>query len=133
MRNMRYYNILLFILITLLPLPFSIGCQSPAPVKTGIPKEQPLYQKDDYLFIKQIVLPAEVKPNTQVQVSCTANNPRGNNLTYSWSATGGTIKGEGASVLWIAPESSGSYTIEVVAANGDIKSPSRSQSIRVID
>ena len=127
---MQYLRILLIVIIAVLII--SAGCQSEPPKKQSS-QDQPLYKQQDYLFIKEIILPAEVKPGTQVQVSCVVNNPRGNNLTYSWSSTGGTIKGEGQSVLWIAPESSGSYLIELVVSNGDLKSPSKSQSIRVTE
>jgi hypothetical protein len=130
---MYYFKILLITLIAALPLIINTGCQSPKPAETVTPQDQALYKQPNYLFIKEIIAPAEVKLNSQVQVSCVANNPHGNDLSYSWSATGGIIKGEGSSVLWIAPESSGTYTIEVVASNGDLKSPSKSQSILVLD
>ncbi len=47
------------------------------------------------------------------QVECTASDPDGDELSYSWSTDGGNISGEGSTVSWTAPEALGTYTITV--------------------
>ena len=44
--------------------------------------------------------------------------PHGDELSYNWSADGGTIIGAGAVVTWTAPNSQGSYNLRVVVSNG---------------
>ena len=41
-------------------------------------------------------------------------------LVYKWSTTGGRISGEGSSVVYIAPETEGSYTITLEVSDGSI-------------
>ena len=41
-------------------------------------------------------------------------------LVYEWSTTGGRISGEGSSVVFIAPETEGSYTITVEVSDGQV-------------
>lgn len=53
-----------------------------------------------------------------LQVECTASDPDGDELSYTWSADGGSISGEGATVAWTAPDALGSYTITVEVADG---------------
>jgi len=51
-------------------------------------------------------------------ISCAASDPDGDTLTYTWSADGGTISGEGSTVTWEAPTAEGSYTISVTVSDG---------------
>ena len=51
-------------------------------------------------------------------VTCTAADPDGDTLTYTWSATGGTVTGTGSIITWIAPSAVGTYTITVTANDG---------------
>ena len=41
-------------------------------------------------------------------------------LVYTWSATGGRISGEGSSVIYIAPETEGTYTITLEVSDGTV-------------
>ena len=59
-----------------------------------------------------------MKRSTATPVECSASDPDGDELSYVWSAPGGTITGEGAAVSWAAPEKSGTYTITVTVADG---------------
>jgi len=48
-------------------------------------------------------------------IECVASDPDEDSLSYSWSATGGEINGNGSDATWTAPKSgSSSYTITVV-------------------
>ena len=57
-------------------------------------------------------------PSGSVQVTCTASDPDGDELSYEWSANGGDISGTGAVVNWIAPQEVGTYNITVVVKDG---------------
>jgi predicted secreted protein len=56
-------------------------------------------------------------PSGTIQVTCTASDPDGDELSYEWSATGGSITGTGAAVNWIAPGEVGMYNITVVVTD----------------
>ena len=57
-------------------------------------------------------------PLGSLQVTCTASDPDGDELSYEWSASGGSVSGTGAVVDWIAPEEVGAYDITVVVTDG---------------
>ena len=51
-------------------------------------------------------------------IKCKARDPDGDKLSYTWSANGGNITGEGATVTWVAPDAFGTYTITVTITDG---------------
>jgi len=53
-------------------------------------------------------------PSGSLQVTCTASDPEGDELSYEWSTTAGNITGTGPEVIWTAPEEVGMYDITVV-------------------
>jgi hypothetical protein len=57
-------------------------------------------------------------PLGSIQVTCTASDPDGDELSYEWTATGGDISGTGAAVNWTAPQEVGIYDITVVVTDG---------------
>ncbi len=59
-----------------------------------------------------------VVSSSRCQVTCAAIDPDGDNLTYSWSATGGALSGTGPVTTWVAPDTSGTYTITVKVTDG---------------
>jgi hypothetical protein len=68
-------------------------------------------------------------PSDSIQVTCTASDPDGDELSYEWTATGGDIYGTGAVVNWTAPEEVGIYDITVVVTDGYGGSDTNSVSI----
>jgi hypothetical protein len=58
-----------------------------------------------------------VLPQGSTEVRCVAFDPDGDELTYVWSASGGTIYQSGPIVEWTAPEAKGTYTITVKVAD----------------
>jgi len=58
---------------------------------------------------------ALVEPSGSTVVECNATSINGGNLSYNWSASGGTInaQGGGESASWIAPADVGDYNITV--------------------
>lgn len=62
-----------------------------------------------------------ISPADICQIECIASDPDDDSLSYIWSANGGSISGEGSTVIWVAPDAAGAYTItvEVTDDNGD--------------
>jgi hypothetical protein len=58
-----------------------------------------------------------VNPSGSCEVQCVASDPDGDELSYTWSASG-DIAGEGAAVTWTAPAAPGFYTITVIVTDG---------------
>ncbi|MFH0768774.1 MAG: Ig-like domain-containing protein [Chloroflexota bacterium] len=59
-----------------------------------------------------------VNPSDRSQFKCVASDPDGDELEYNWSASEGSISGEGSIVTWTAPKTPGSYTITVEVKDG---------------
>jgi hypothetical protein len=70
-------------------------------------------------------------PLGYLQVTCTASDPDGDELSYEWTATGGNISGTGAVVNWTAPEEVDMYNITVVVNDGRDGESTRSVTISV--
>lgn len=58
-----------------------------------------------------------VVPGAGVYVSCDAEDPDGDTLTYQWSSTDGELFGQGAAVVWVAPQSLGMKWVTVTATD----------------
>jgi len=59
-----------------------------------------------------------ILPLGSLQVACTASDPDGDNLTYEWTVTAGSISGTGAVVNWTAPQEVGIHNVTVVVKDG---------------
>jgi hypothetical protein len=62
--------------------------------------------------------PERVIPRGSCQIVCNATDHDGDELSYNWSASGGGITGEGATITWTAPNSVGSYNVTVIVIDG---------------
>jgi hypothetical protein len=51
-------------------------------------------------------------------VACVATDPDKDELTYTWKATGGKIKGNGPNIQWLAPMDTGIFTITCDVSDG---------------
>jgi hypothetical protein len=74
----------------------------------------------------------EVTRGGSCTISCVASDPDGDALTYSWSATGGSISGNGSSVTWTAPDAVGTYSVTVTVSDGE-ETVSESCNIQVVN
>jgi hypothetical protein len=99
----------LFILSTL----FSTACAATQPSKQA-GKTPPV---PAVLTVTDIVGKREWKPSEESSLICATEDPKGGDLTYTWSAEKGSIKGEGQTVSWTAPDSLGDYGITVKVAS----------------
>jgi hypothetical protein len=59
----------------------------------------------------------EVPPLGSSQIACNASDPDGDELSYQWSASGGSVTGTGAAVNWVAPGEVGIYDIAVLVTD----------------
>lgn len=75
----------------------------------------------------------EVATSTEAQVVANAGDADGDVLSYQWSASSGTITGEGSTVTWTAPAVSDNYTITVTVSDGKGGSVTESTTIAAID
>ena len=57
-------------------------------------------------------------PSGSIQVTCTASDSDGDELSYEWSTTGGDISDTGPIVSWTAPQEVGIYQVTVVVTDG---------------
>ena len=57
--------------------------------------------------------PNSVIPSGSCEITCHAIDPDEDELSYTWSASGGSISGTGATVNWTAPDSGGSHKVTV--------------------
>lgn len=60
----------------------------------------------------------DVEKGQSIAVAATAADPDGDDLTYLWSSTGGTLTGGGATVTWTAPQLAGTYAISCIVSDG---------------
>jgi hypothetical protein len=73
---------------------------------------------------------ASVLPGQIIEVEVIAMDPDDDPMSYTWTTTGGTLKGSGASMEWRAPASPGTYEISVRASSKGL-SDEMSTSIEV--
>jgi hypothetical protein len=115
--------ILLLIVPTLL---LSSACSPPPPPAPPPPppNEPPI--------INSLIAEKEVATLTESQITCQATDADGDVLSYQWSADGGTIKGEGSSINWVAPDTAGNYTVKVTVTDGKGGEATDSTNVAVI-
>ena len=69
------------------------------------------------LISKLTTSAGRVSPSGSCEVKCVASDPDGDELSYTWSASG-DISGEGSTVTWTVPAAPGDYTIAVKVTDG---------------
>jgi len=109
------------------------GCTIFAPPSQA-PVEPPVIEPQNHPpSIKALVAEKKISVLSKNQTVCEAKDLDGDELTYLWSANGGTIEGQGAVVNWIAPETPGEYTIAVVVNDNQGGTAMQSVTITVTD
>lgn len=71
-------------------------------------------------------------PSGNLQMTCTASDPDGDELSYEWSASGGGISGTGAVASWTGPQEVGTYEVTVVVTDGYGGSATKTLSVSVL-
>jgi hypothetical protein len=109
MRSWRSTAAFLAVVAGLLALSMSlapvVGCGG------GTPGSGPSGTNTPPMISSLVVDPPSVKVGGTSMVTAEASDADGDTLTYSWSATGGSISGSEATVSWKAPSSAGTYTV----------------------
>ncbi len=59
-----------------------------------------------------------VEPGTRVNITVKATDIDGDELTFEWFATGGTIRGDDSGAIWTAPEEEQKYLIQITVSDG---------------
>jgi hypothetical protein len=72
----------------------------------------------------------KVKKAMTSTIECIASDPDGDELSYTWSTSGGSISGEGLTVSWVAPNTFGTYSINVTVTDG--RGGQATQSIEIV-
>jgi hypothetical protein len=126
-RNQSKLAILLATAVLLL----SSGCAifSPSPPQPSTPPPPP----NQPPIINSLTAEKEVDALSESQIICEATDADGDVLSYQWSADGGTIKSEGSSITWAAPDTAGNYTVKVTVTDSNGGEANNSTTIAVID
>jgi hypothetical protein len=121
---MSKYRSLLFLILTVFSM--QVSCIEPKSAPSLAARQQ------NHLPVIENLSYAKDVFNTETILVCIASDIDGDNLTYRWSADAGSIKGDGANVLWIPPSNLGTYPITVVVADGKGGEAKETINIRVL-
>ncbi len=75
--------------------------------------------------------PVNVMPGGSTNISCVANDPDGDIIRYSWSASDGTVSGTGNKISWVSPSKSGDFGITCLVSDGKGGEAKQTISIKV--
>ncbi|MBU1616082.1 hypothetical protein KJ693_12345 [bacterium] len=75
--------------------------------------------------------PTTVSLGGNSTITCTASDPDGDSLTYTWTKTGGTISENGFQVTWTAPQTDRTYTITCTISDGKGGADQKSVTVTV--
>jgi hypothetical protein len=73
-----------------------------------------------------------ITPSGNLQLTCSASDPDGDQLSYDWSATAGSISGTGPVVSWLAPQGVGTYQVTAMVTDGYGGSAAKTLSVNVL-
>ncbi len=73
----------------------------------------------------------QLNPSANTEITCIAQDADGDQLNFTWSATGGSFSGVGPIVVWKAPPNYGKYTITVTVDDGKGASTQRNLDITI--
>jgi hypothetical protein len=77
--------------------------------------------------------PDQIGKSESSGLQCIAEDPDGDDLVYSWEAPSGSINGSGDSVIWIAPDATGTFWIVCNVSDNNGGQDDDSVSIEVIN
>ncbi|MEJ2739669.1 MAG: PKD domain-containing protein [Dehalococcoidia bacterium] len=125
-RHLKLPVILIALILAILPV---IGCNKEAtPVIEPTPPPPP---PNEAPVIHYMSSEQQITPLGESMIRCVATDPDKDTLSFSWSASGGTITGEGEEITWTAPETTGDYIITATVTDGEGAETSQSVTISV--
>ena len=83
-------------------------------------------------ILSLVANPVTVLPQGRLMITCTASDPDGDVLSYSWKVSDGSITGVGNTVTWVAPDREGTFTITVTVDDGEGGKDVRDVSVTVL-
>jgi hypothetical protein len=93
-------------------------CAGCAPQKSAAPLQPPPESVNNPPAISSLTADQQlVQPFGKVTLKCQASDPESDNLSYQWTASGGTLEGSTDSASWTAPGNPGSYKVTVVVSD----------------
>ena len=110
---------IIYLLVILLMLSISCKLQPATETPPVSPDPTPPQPVNNAPVINYMTAQEEVATSSESEVHCVATDKDNDALTYSWSASAGTINGEGDIVTWTAPDEPGVYDIGVTVADGN--------------
>ena len=125
-RSFKLFIILIALTLAMLPV---TGCNKEAPPVTDPtpppppPNEAPVIH---YMSSEQ-----QITPSSESRIRCVATDPDKDILSFAWSASGGTVTGEGEEITWTAPETTGDYIITATVTDDEGAETSQSVTISV--
>jgi hypothetical protein len=84
------------------------ACAAPAPPPTPPPAPEP---NQSPVISKVTASPAEIISGTNTTILAIAADPDDDPISFTWSASEGTVTGTGKQVTWTAPNKTGSFNI----------------------
>jgi len=115
------FRILLLLAVLAMPA-IACGGQAPPPAPTG---NQPP------VIVSLVAQTQQLTPSGNTEIQCIAQDADGDQLNFTWAATGGDFSGTGPIVTWKAPPNYGTYNITVTVDDGKGASVQRSLDITV--
>jgi len=82
--------------------------------------------------IESVTCTSDVWALTENEMVCQASDPDGDSLQYEWSTGDGRIIGSGPRMMWVSPDTMGTYDVEVKVSDGKEGEVKQSVSIRVL-
>lgn len=84
------------------------------------------------VILSLTAVPDSVKPGQATTLTIDAEDPDGDEISYTWSATAGTLSStSGSSVIWTAPSTISNYTVSVRAIDPQGLEDDTSKTIKV--
>lgn len=98
--------------VAVLALAAILGSACAAPVVTPAPP--PTQEANLAPVISKVTAnPASVVQGNSTTITCVAADPDDDPLTYTWTASDGTVTGTGSQVTWVSPKKPGDFIIGV--------------------
>lgn len=88
---------------------------------------------DDTLTVSVTSSANQLNVGGSCHLVCSVTGAGGGQVSFAWSATGGSISGSGSQVDWQAPEEPGNYDISCTATAAGGETESGSVTVRVLD
>jgi hypothetical protein len=113
LKSKRLSRLIIFIAVAVLAAlaACSAGPTTPSPSQPA-PEAAPVQP-----VISSLTADHQVPLLGKTPVACEASEAGSDNLTYNWTATGGSITGAGPKVEWTAPDKAGDYMITVAVSD----------------